>query len=163
MYLVRLFGMVLWLLAGLATAGLGLAAEIQLNNREFGSYEQQGSYTYPNIWLKNLLECEDTVAHVCRVEQQFLKAGNLTADTQIKASAGFVHTLICGGTDAAATAGQIVLYDSLTETGTIVYQWDVQAVAYPSPVVIPLDVVMLTGIYLGFTTTADMRCTVVYR
>jgi hypothetical protein len=110
-----------------------------------------------------LFSGEDQTNNVMRVEGQFSYSGNKTADTQIKASAGYVHNLVCIGTDAAATAGTIILYDNTAESGTVVLSWAVQATAYAQPVVFPLDVAMTTGIYLGFTTTADVTCTVSYR
>lgn len=113
--------------------------------------------------LSSLIAGEDQPNNVLRVEGQFSSTGNITSDTQIKASGGFVHSLVCSGTDGTATAGTIILYNNTAESGTIIYQFDVQAVAYNNPVVIPLDVVASTGLYLGFTTTADMRCTVVWR
>jgi hypothetical protein len=66
-------------------------------------------------------------------------------------------------TDATATAGTIIVYDSLTETGTVLQQFDVLAISYIYPVVLPIQAVAATGIYLGFTTTADMACTVFYK
>ena len=115
------------------------------------------------VALGTLFSGEDQTANVLRVEGQFSYSGNKTADTQVKASAGYVHNLVCIGTDAAATAGTIILYDNTAESGTVVMSWAVQAAAYAQPVVFPLDVVMTTGIYLGFTTTADVTCTVSYR
>lgn len=115
------------------------------------------------VTLGTLFSGEDQTANVLRVEGQFSYSGNKTADTQVKASAGYVHNLVCIGTDAAATAGTIILYDNTAESGTVVMSWAVQAAAYAQPVVFPLDVVMTTGIYLGFTTTADVTCTVSYR
>ena len=115
------------------------------------------------VSLADLISGEDQTNNVLRVEGQFSYSGNKTADTQVKASAGYVHNLVCIGTDAAATAGTIILYDNTAESGTVVMSWAVQAAAYAQPVVFPLDVVMTTGIYLGFTTTADVTCTVSYR
>ena len=115
------------------------------------------------VTLGTLFSGEDQTNNVLRVEGQFSYSGNKTADTQIKASAGYVHNLVCIGTDAAATAGTIILYDNTAESGTVVLSWAVQAAAYAQPVVFPLDVVMTTGIYLGFTATADVTCTVSYR
>lgn len=115
------------------------------------------------VHLGTLLAGEDQTANVIRVEGQFSHSGNKTTDTQVKASAGYVHNLVCIGTDAAATAGTIILYDNTAESGTVVLSWAVQAAAYAQPVVFPLDVAMTTGIYLGFTTTADITCTVSYR
>lgn len=113
--------------------------------------------------LGTLISGEDQTNNVLKVEGQFSYSGDKTSDTQVKASAGFVHNLVCIGTDAAATAGTIILYDNTAESGTVVMSWAVQAAAYAQPVVFPLDVVMATGIYLGFTTTADITCTVSYR
>lgn len=113
--------------------------------------------------LGTTLACEDVANDICKVEQRFSYDGNITADKQIKAAPGFVHQLVCIGTDAAATAGTIILYDNTAESGTIIFSWAVQAVAYTQPVVIPLNVSVATGIYLGFTTTADVTCTVSYR
>lgn len=98
-----------------------------------------------------------------QVRGNFLSGGKKTADAQIKASAGHVSHMVCAGTDATATAGTIILYDSLTETGTAVYTLDVLAVAYTTPFTIPIMVDFATGIYLGFTTTADMSCHPFYR
>lgn len=115
------------------------------------------------INLINTLACEDVSNNICKVEQRFSYDGNITADKQIKAAPGFIHQIVCIGTDAAATAGTIILYDNTAESGTIIFSWAVQAVAYTQPVTIPLDVVAGTGLYLGFTTTGDITCTVSYR
>lgn len=102
-------------------------------------------------------------ADVKQVQERFSYAGNKTADVQIKAGTGFVHQMVCVGTDATATAGTIILYDNVAETGTVIFSWAVAAVAITSPVVIPLDVSFTNGLYLGFTTTADVTCTVSFQ
>lgn len=110
-----------------------------------------------------LMAGEDQTNNVLRVEGQFSYNSYKAADTQIKASAGFVHTVVCAGTDAAATAGTIILYDNTAESGTKIWQLDVAAVAMNTPFTVVLDAVAATGLYLGFTTTADVACTVTYR
>lgn len=139
------------------------AVTIQLRNSDNTITELKGTNGAAAVTLDTLFSGEDQTNNVLRVEGQFTHAGNKTADTQVKASAGYVHNLVCIGTDAAATAGTIILYDNTAESGTVVMSWAVQAAAYAQPVVFPLDVVMATGIYLGFTTTADVTCTVSYR
>jgi hypothetical protein len=114
------------------------------------------------VTLATQIAGEDVTNDILKVEQHFSYAGNKTADFQVKAGAGFVHNLVCSGTDATATAGSIILYDSLTEANTVIFSWAVLAIAYGTPITIPLDVVFLTGLYLGFTTTADVSCTVSY-
>ena len=103
---------------------------------------------------------EDITEDVLKTEQRF-KYKVLSADGQIKAGPGFVHTMTFTS-DAAATAGTIILYDSLSETGTAVFTYTVPA-SYIAPFTIILDVEMATGIYLGFTTTADVVVTTSYR
>lgn len=147
-------GGVLGLLLGLAF--LGTAATV--------SYFGAGSADQLGVSLATLISGEDQTNNVLRVEGQYSYKGYLTSDTQIKASAGLVNTITCQGTDATATAGTIILYDNTAESGTKIWQWDVQAVAVTSPVTIPnLGAVATTGLYLGFTTTADVACTVTYR
>lgn len=113
--------------------------------------------------LFTTLAGEDTVNDILVTEERYSFDGNITADKSVKAGPGFVHSMVCIGTDAAATAGTIILYDNTAESGTIVFSWAVQAVAYTQPVVIPLNVITSVGLYLGFTTTADVTCTVSYR
>jgi hypothetical protein len=158
-------------------AACGVALLLPTASFADGFVETSGSYAEGNpirgdrydtlgnkkVSLGTLTSCEDQLNNVCRVEQQFFAAGNLTADTLVKNGAGFVHSLVCNGTDGTATAGTIILYNNTAESGTIIYQLDVQAVAYNYPVVVPLNVIMTTGIYLGFNGPADMRCMVVYR
>lgn len=87
----------------------------------------------------------------------------VTADTAVKATPGYVKYLSCIGSDAAATAGTIRLYDNTAESGTLVVDWDIQALAYSTPVIFPVERDFTVGIYLGYTTTADVKCYVTYR
>jgi len=113
-----------------------------------------------NITLATQIAGEDITNEVLKVEQRYTYKV-LAADGQIKNGPGFVHTMTFTS-DAAATAGTIILWDGLTETGTAVFTYTVPA-AYISPFTIILDVEMLTGIYLGFTTTADVTVTTSFR
>lgn len=93
----------------------------------------------------------------------FLTSAVVTADTAIKSAPGYVDLLTCIGSDATATAGTIILYDNTAESGTVVVSWDVQAVAYSTPVIFTVRRAFTTGIYLGYTTTADVKCYLTYR
>lgn len=86
----------------------------------------------------------------------------LTADGQVKAGAGVLHSLTFTTDDAAPTAGTIVVYDSLTETGTQIYEENITTTAFKGYSVI-LDANFSTGLYIGFTTTADVNVIATYR
>lgn len=96
------------------------------------------------------------------VRPVMLSSGQKTGDAQILAGPGYVSHMTCQGTDAAATAGTIILHDALTETGTAIFTFTVAALDYHAPIVFPVLANFATGIYLGYTTTADVNCTVFY-
>lgn len=108
---------------------------------------------------------EDQTNNVMRVEGQF-SGTQCTADTQVKASAGFLHALIIQQTDAVPTAGTIIVYDNTAESGTIVATVEIFAVAdvgTQTTYTILIDRIMTTGIYVGFTTTNDVSCAAIWR
>lgn len=84
-----------------------------------------------------------------------------TADTLVKTGGGKLHTLTFSCNDAAPTAGSIIVYDSTTEAGTIIYSETFTTTAFRGYSVV-LDVRFENGLYVGFTTTADVNCTVSY-
>lgn len=104
---------------------------------------------------------EDITNDVLKVEQRngFLL---VTADTQVKGSAGFLHTLTFSCNDAAPTAGSIIVYDSLTETGTQIFNHTFTTTPFV-PFTVIIDASFSTGLYVGFTTTNDVNVTVSYR
>ena len=86
---------------------------------------------------------------------------HFTADQLIKTGAGMVHTITLSS-DAAATAGTLILYDSVTEANTVILKVTFEA-AYLRPVNITLDARFDAGLYAGLTTTGDVDITVTYR
>lgn len=84
------------------------------------------------------------------------------ADTAVKTGAGVLHTLTFSQGDAAPTAGTIIVYDNTAESGTVIYSETFTTTAFRGYTV-TLDCAVTTGIYVGFTTTADVNCTVSYR
>lgn len=90
---------------------------------------------------------------------QNLQGKNFTADGLAIAGSGVLHSLTFAGTDAAPTAGTIIVYDSLTETGTVLYSETFDTTVFRGYTV-TLDVPFKTGLYVGFTTTADVGVTV---
>lgn len=86
----------------------------------------------------------------------------VTADTLIKTGTGFLHTVTFAQTDAAPTAGTIIIYDNTAESGTIIYSETFTTAVFASHT-ITLDVPFTTGLYIGFTTTADVGVTLSYK
>lgn len=97
-----------------------------------------------------------------RVEAGPYAYSRKTADGQVKAGSGFVHTVSLAGLTDTPTPGLMTLYDSLTETGTIIYSEWVFATVVGHTVI--LDVPFSTGLYVGFDAAlADVQVTVSYR
>ena len=105
---------------------------------------------------------EDLTNDVTKVEERFSYSPVATADVQIKSGAGFLHSITISCNDAAPTAGSLIVYDSLTETGTQMFNHTFTTTPFV-PTTIFFDTSFSTGLYLGFTTTADVNVTVSYR
>jgi len=136
-------------------------AKVDLSSQELENITYDSTSGSKKTTLATLISGEDQTNDVLKTEQQFSYA-YCVADTQVKGSAGFVHSLTFSPLDAAATAGTIFLYDALTETTPTVFSYYIPAAALV-PVTVILDVKMTTGIYIGFTTTADVCVTCSYR
>lgn len=83
------------------------------------------------------------------------------ADAQVKAAAGFLHCITFSCNDAAPTAGSIIVYDSLTEANTQIFNHTFTTTPFV-PFTVFFDCVFATGLYLGFTTTNDVNVSVSY-
>lgn len=91
----------------------------------------------------------------------YSKSAVLAADGQVKGGPGVLHSITISCNDAAPTAGSLIVYDALTETGTQVFNHTFTTTPFV-PFTVVLDVVMGTGIFAGFTTTADVNIVVAY-
>ena len=111
--------------------------------------------------LGTLMAGEDLTNDVLKVEQR-MSYTNISADTAVKSGAGFLHTLTFAQIDAAPTAGTIIVYDNTAESGTIIFS-STWTTAVFLPVTVTIDASFSTGLYVGFTTTADIGVTVSYR
>lgn len=114
------------------------------------------------IAQRDLFAGEDTNADVQKVEHQYSYQAIIAADTQVKAGAGFVHTVTISCDDAAPTAGSIIIYDNTAESGSEIFNHTFTTTPFV-PLTVTLDVVVGIGIYVGFTTTADVNLTMSYR
>jgi hypothetical protein len=111
--------------------------------------------------MTTTLAGEDIPNDRLKVEQRFSNAYCI-ADTAVKSGAGFLHTLTFSQIDAAPTAGTIIVYDNTAESGTVLYSETFDTTVFKGYSVI-LDCTFATGLYIGFTTTADIACSVSYR
>lgn len=129
-----------------------------------GDYGSFGLDALGHLWTREGYApgYEDNVANVAKVEHRYSSSGVITTDTQVKASAGFVHAVTITPTDAAATAGTIDIYDNTSAAGTKIASIYIPA-ALIAPVTLILDVSCANGIYVDFTTTADVNVAVSYR
>lgn len=84
-----------------------------------------------------------------------------TADQLVRTGAGVLHTVTFTCNDAAPTAGSVIIFDSTTETGTQILNHTFTTTPF-APCTVILDSAVTNGIYVGFTTTADVNCTVTF-
>ena len=109
---------------------------------------------------------EDQTNGVYKVEGQF-SYKVCTADCQVKATPGFVHTVTCATAAGAAVAaaGALTIRDATTETTPIAATIGIPATAFV-PFTVTIDSVMTAGIYFaydGALTAASVSCTIAYR
>lgn len=119
---------------------------------------------YMRVDVRRLLETlagEDVVNDVMKVEQRYAYS-LVAANTAVKSAPGFLHTLTFSCNDAAPTAGTIDVYDNTAASGTKIFSWTLTTTAF-TPCSVIIDTNFATGLYVAFTTTADVNVTVSYR
>lgn len=114
-----------------------------------------------SVNLNTKIAGEDLTNNRMMVEHSY-SGVRYTSDTLVKSGAGFLHAVTFGGTDAAPTAGSIIFYDNTAESGTVIFSENITTTPFQAHTVI-LDVAFSTGLYIGFTTTADVGVTPSYR
>jgi hypothetical protein len=95
-------------------------------------------------------------------KESFRSSGLKVADALVISGQGVLHTIVISCNDAAPTAGTIVVYDDIAETGTKLFSWTVTTAVF-TPVSVLLDVDFNKGLYIGFTTTADVNVSLQYK
>ncbi len=105
---------------------------------------------------------EDNVNGKAVVEQRYTYS-QLTADTLVKTGAGLLHTVTFSPNDAAPTAGTIAILDATSAGGTPVIHQVGFTTTWFQPCTIIIDSAFTNGLYVDFTTTADVNVTVSYR
>lgn len=113
---------------------------------------------------------EDVSADVQKTEERYLTIpiggtdAMVSADQLYKSGPGYVRGISCSS-DATATAGSITLRDStVAGAGNILWSQDLLAIAYtPGMIRDDIQTSFSVGLFLDFTTTADVKCLVRYR
>ena len=120
--------------------------------------------------IATTLAGEDVTNDVQKTEERYLTIpiggtdAMIAADQLYKSNTGHVKGSSCSS-DATATAGTIALRDStVAGAGNILWSQDILAIAYtPGMIREDLDTDFSVGLFLDFTTTADVKCMVRYR
>lgn len=119
--------------------------------------------------IATTLAGEDVTNDVQKTEERYLTIpiggtdAMIAADQLYKSGPGYVRSITCYS-DATATAGTIALRDNTAAgAGNILWSFDVLAVAYNTPFTVDLQTPFSIGLYLDFTTTADVKCMVRFR
>lgn len=113
--------------------------------------------------LATAIAGEDLTNDVLKTEQRYIGSGVLLSDTLVKSGAGFVHAITFSCNDAAPTAGTIDILDAISAGGTPkIFSWTLTITPF-SPVTIILDQEFANGLYVDFTTVADVGVVVSYR
>lgn len=126
-----------------------------------GDYATLNTDANGNAWvgLGTLLAGENQTLNRLMVAPNYNLA-RATADLQVKAGAGLVHTVTFAAT-GTVVAGVITIYDSLTETGTILWSGTIQVAT--APLTITLDGAFATGLFIGYDgTITNVSTTVSY-
>lgn len=155
--------------------GAGSALENMINNRPDLTHikvtpDRAGTYTVKSIVSNHPSETNANIlvdgmaveaTNPMPVQQSF-KPELMTTDTLVKTGAGVLHSIAFAQGDAAPTAGSIDVYDGVDATGTKIFSETFTTTEFPAYSVL-LDFEFTTGLFVDFTTTADVNVTVGYR
>jgi hypothetical protein len=92
-------------------------------------------------------------------DYQYIRVTATGTDAALFTGPSVLHTIVCWGADAAATAGDVAIRDSVAAgAGTILIQYQIAAsLLLPQSSV--LDVPFANGLFVDYTTTTDVSCT----
>lgn len=87
---------------------------------------------------------------------QLISSGVKKSDTLVRTGPGYLHTVTIAQDDAAPSAGTIDIYDGTDANGVKIFSWTLTTAVF-IPFTVILDVNFSTGLYMDFTTTADVN------
>lgn len=85
-----------------------------------------------------------------------------TADQLVKTGGGTLHSITLSS-DAAATAGTLIIRDGVDASGTPIIDTITFVAAFMESRTLIYDVEFNTGLFLDFTTTADVQAQVSFK
>ena len=87
---------------------------------------------------------------------------HVAADAAIRTGRGVLHTIVLNG---FTTTGDITVYDSATETGTVIaiLHLNITASISVQPITLLYDIEFKTGLYIGFDGAVAADLTVSYK
>lgn len=151
---------------GFAASNLGKreddpAASLDVGVALFGIRQDGPTLTNPNAAADYGGVALDDGAAIWTRERG-LTYSRVTADGQVKATAGHLQTITISPI-GTVTAGVVTIYDSATETGTVIYSCALPITSF-TPFSINLNVAALTAIFVGFDATlANVQVTTTFR
>ena len=92
-----------------------------------------------------LLAGEDLTNNRLMTRPTYSYSAVATADVQVKASPGYLHSVTISCNDAAPTAGSLIIYDNTAESGTQVFNHTFTTTPFV-PFTVILDYTKATGI-----------------
>lgn len=93
--------------------------------------------------------------------QQVYNVVMIAADNLVKTGVTRLHTATFSCNDAAPTAGSIIFYNNTAESGTQIFNHTFTTTPFV-PFTVVFDCELATGLYVGFTTTADVNVTITF-
>lgn len=144
-------------------AMLAVRSDTAVPNAAAGDYHWVQVDANGGLWatLATLIAGENATANRLMTMPSYTNSGALTGDTLVRTGACVVHSIAFGQGDAAPTAGSIDFYDNTAASGTKVYTHTFDTTTF-RPTSILLDAACTTGLYVDFTTTADVTVFVTY-
>jgi len=146
-------------IGGKAADPTSLPNAVAAGDRVDASFSTKGEFL---TYLTGLIAGEDLTNDVLKVEHQYSYSAVAVADTQVKATAGFLHAVTISCNDAAPTAGSLIIYDNTAESGAVVFNHTFTTTPFV-PFTVIFDIEMATGIYVGMTTTGDVNFSCSFR
>lgn len=123
-------------------------------------HDETDQYGNKKVTQGTALPGSDYENDVTKVQQVY-NVVMLTADNLVNTGVTRLHTATFSCNDAAPTAGSIIFYNNTAESGTQIFNHTFTTTPF-APFTVTFDCELATGLYVGFTTTADVNVTITF-